>query len=129
MAIFEHIEGLVASKWGILQSAIALIKLEARLAGLSVYPLLLNICLIFIVVTTLWLSAMLLLGCFFAATFDNYVISISLIIVLNLSLFFLLLRYLSFNLKKMSFEKTREYFGTHEEKPHEPLEKASDSPN
>lgn len=129
MAFFEHIEGLVSSKLGILHTALSMMKLEARLAGLSVFPLVLNVCFLLVVLVTIWLSAMLLLGYFTTVAFGNKLLGLLLVLFFNIVVFFLLLNYLTFNLKKMSFEKTRKYFSTHKEKQDASLEKATDSSN
>ena len=129
MAFFEHLEGLVSSKLGILHTAIAMVKLEARLAGLSIFPLLLNVCFLFVVLITLWFTAMLLLGYFAIVAFGNNLLGVLLVFLFNLAVFFVLLNYLSFNLRKMSFEKTRKYFSTQAETQNESLEKTTDGSN
>ncbi|CEG56977.1 hypothetical protein [Legionella fallonii] len=111
---FEHIEGLVNSKISVLKTLFSIFKLEARLAGLSVYPLLLNVCMLFVILITLWLSTMLVIG-YLAMLFLQTLLQATLFIILvNLILFFILLKYLTFNLSNMSFEKTRAYLSPKE---------------
>ena len=123
MNVFEHLEGFVSGKLSIIKTVVSLIQLETRLAGLSVYPLLLNLCMLFIVLMAVWLSTMLLLGYLFLFLFDNTFAAILFILFLNVVLLVLLLKYLMFNLKKMSFEKTRAYFSNKESSEHDKLEK------
>lgn len=105
--IFEEIEGLVSSKISTLKIIFSIFRLEARLAGLSVYPLVLNMCMLFVVLITLWLSTMFLIGYFAVLFFGTLLLAVFLIIFLNLGFLFGLLKYLTFNLNNMSFEKTR----------------------
>jgi hypothetical protein len=85
-----------------------------RLAGLSVYPLLVNLCGLLIVLMTVWSLGMILLGYWFFFVFGDVVWSVVLLLLINMGLLFSLLYYLLFNLKKMSFEKTRHYFSKKE---------------
>jgi len=108
MKPLDALEGLVSSKLEIFNSVLSLMKLEARLAGLSVLPLLLNLVLLIVALATVWLSAMLLLG-YGLASMLNSIAAISFILVLNMVLLGLLIHYLTFNLNSMSFKKTRTY--------------------
>jgi len=114
MKILEEIEGLVSSKICVIKTIISIIKLETRLAGLSIYPLLLNICMLLVVLIAMWGSTMLLLGYLVIFVSDSNLLAIISILLLNSGLFLGLLKYLMFNLKKMSFEKTREYIAKRE---------------
>lgn len=110
MDIFESIKGLVSGKSSVIKTLLVMIKLEARLAGDSILPFLLNVCMIFGVLITLWLLTMLLLGYVLMLAFDNKLYPLLIIWVLNIAVFVGLLKYLQFNLGNMSFEKTRNYF-------------------
>ncbi len=123
---FEHLEGLVSGKLSIIKMVVDIAKLEARLAGLSIYPLLLTLCLLLIVLMSTWLAAMLLVGYGIKLALHNSIWAISSVLLINMSVLILLLNYLLFNLKKMSFEKTRAYFSEKESDHHEKLEKTSD---
>ncbi len=109
MKIIEEIAGLVSGKLDVFKTIVSIIRLETRLAGLSVYPLLLNVCMLLIVLMAMWLSTLLLVGYLALLTFDSTIAAIIFILLLNGGLFLGLLKYLTFNLKKMSFEKTRKY--------------------
>lgn len=126
MKVLDEIEGLVSSKLDIIKSFFTMFKLEARLAKLSVFPLIFNICLLFIILFTLWLSIMISIG-YFVLVNMNFIWGITAVLLINLGLLIGSLKYLSFNLNNMSFVKTREYFSTTESPNHDKLEKASNS--
>jgi hypothetical protein len=105
--IFEEVEGFVSNKLSSIKTTFSIFKLEARLAGLSVFPLLLNMCMLFVVLITLWLSTMTLIGYFCALFGGTFLSAVFLIFILNLGLFFGLIKYLTYNLDNMSFKKTR----------------------
>lgn len=125
MKILEHIEGLVSGKLAIVKMVMQMVKLEARLAGLSVYPLLINLCMLLIVLMTTWLAATVLMGYGLLLAFERPVVAILSVLVLNIVLLGVLLNYLSFNLRKMSFEKTREFFSNTAGNEHDKLEKTA----
>lgn len=128
MEALKQLEALVAAKISVIKTAWSLMRLEAKLAGLSVFPLLLNICMLFVVLITLWLTAMFLVGYLAFWASNRFLLSISLVLLLNIGFLLGLLKYLSFNLKCMSFPKTREYF-SEKSVEHEQLEKADTSTN
>ncbi|WP_454781901.1 hypothetical protein [Legionella sp. WA2022007384] len=136
MEVLKQLEGLIAAKISVFKTVCSLIRLEARLAGLSLFPLLLNICMLFVVLITAWLTAMfltgylvfLVLGYWELLIPHRFLVSISLVFLLNGGLLLGLLKYLSFNLNSMSFPKTREFF-SQKSVEHEKLEKADNSAN
>lgn len=107
MNFIQHIEGFVVNKISSIKDIYSLFKMEARLAGLSVFPLLLNLCMLFVVLLTVWFSTMLLIGFFTFYLLDAWLWSLLIILSLNLCLLLGLIKYLNYNLKNMSFEKTR----------------------
>ncbi|KTD74207.1 hypothetical protein Ltuc_2054 [Legionella tucsonensis] len=136
MEALKQLEALIAAKISVIKTVCSLIRLEARLAGLSVFPLLLNICLLLVVLFTVWLSVMFLIG-YFAYLASGYfvhlvpnrlLLSILFVLLLNVGFLLGLLKYLSFNIKSMSFQKTREFF-SQESVEHEKLEEADHSTN
>lgn len=128
MKILDHIEGLASSYMGVTKTVLSIIKLETRLAGLTIYPLILNICMLLIVLMTVWVSIMALIGYFMALAFGSTLIAISSILSINIVLLVILLFYLKYNLKNMSFEKTRAYFSAMGKNEHDKLTQTSDSP-
>jgi hypothetical protein len=109
MSFLHEIESLVSAQYHVVKTAISLLKLETRLAGLSIFPLLLNLCLLLIGIMGTWTSAMLAVGYILYGFIPNLLFCILSVLFLNLGIVLGLLRYLSFNLNNMSFEKTRQF--------------------
>lgn len=110
MSIIEQIAGLVSGKIDIAKSVAKIIKLETKLAALSVYPLILNLCVMLIVLMSLWLSSMVLVGYCLNYVLHNTFLALGIVVLINIGLLTILHQVLLLNLRKMSFEKTREYF-------------------
>jgi hypothetical protein len=110
MEALKQVEGLIAAKLSLFKSVLSLIRLEARLAGLSVFPLLLSICMILIVLMTFWLLTSLLIGYGFFYIVNNYLFTLFLLLLLNLVVLLTLAKLLTVHIKNMSFAKTRSYF-------------------
>lgn len=108
MKWLEEAEGLVSSKITIVQALMRVITLETKLAGLSIFPLLLTVCLLLVVLMSLWFTSMLLLGYFIAISLHSLMLTLMALVVLNGLFLGLVVNSLASNLKKMSFEKTRE---------------------
>jgi predicted membrane protein len=126
MKLLEETEGYVSDKLGVIKKLLSLMKMEAQLAGLSVYPLLVNLCALFIVFITVWFLAMFLIGYGISLVLGNLVWAVFCVFLLNLACLLGLLKYLAFNLRNMSFAKTRNYFTQKESKDYEHLEKTID---
>lgn len=114
MSFFLEIENLVSAKLEVVKTAVSIFKLETKLAGLSIYPLLLNLCCLLIGLMGIWTSSMLAIGYILELWVHNLLLCILAVLLLNTFLVFGLLKYLSFNLKNMSFEKTRQYLAKKE---------------
>jgi len=110
MKLLDDLDGLVSNEVEVIKTIFSIFKLEARLAGLSVMPLLLNILLLFIGLFSFLGTTMVLVGYTINYFLNSPIISISLVLLLNILLMGALVWYLMFNLKKMSFEKTRKFF-------------------
>ncbi|KTD54290.1 hypothetical protein Lsai_3112 [Legionella sainthelensi] len=128
MEVFKQLEALIAAKISVIRTALCIFRLEARLAGLSVFPLLLNICMLLVICITVWLTAMFLLGYFVALSSKSLILALFLILLLNIGLLLGLTKYLSYNLNNMSFPKTREYF-SQQSTEHEKLKKTDHCTN
>ena len=113
MSVFKEIEGLIANQVLVIKACLSTTKLEAKLAGLSVFPLLVNVCLLLVGVMSTWLTAQAFIGYTLMQTFDSITVAFVGTFALNLLAVVLLLFYLRFNLKKMSFEKTRAYLASY----------------
>ncbi len=129
MKIIEELDGYISSQINSIRAVMSLIKLEAKLAGLSVFPLLLNLCMLSVVLISFWFSLMALLGYFIFVELQSLWISLTTITLFNFILLIILFKYLTFNLKSMSFEKTRLYFNSQKSNEHEKLEKRTDCSN
>jgi hypothetical protein len=127
MKFIDEVEGYVSGQFNLIKNFVSLIKLEARLAGLTIVPLIVNVMMICIIIITLWLSFMTLLGYLIIVTLNNYWLAIGSIVLVNLLMLGGLIKYLTYNLKAMSFEKTRNYLSHKESPTHEPLKKPVDS--
>jgi hypothetical protein len=114
MNAVEEASGLISNKIGEIKTLFAIAKLEAKLAGLSVFPILINLSMVFVVLLTLWLTAMLSMGYFIMWLSNNLIVTLSSILIINFILLSLLLKYLLVNLRNMSFKKTRHYLGQHQ---------------
>lgn len=114
MSFFLEIENLVSAKLEAVKTAVSIFQLETRLASLSVYPLLLNLCCLLIGLMGIWTSSMLAIGYILELWMHNLLLCILAVLLLNMFIVFGLLKYLSFNLKNMSFEKTRQYLANKE---------------
>lgn len=119
MKILEEIISLVSDKISVFKSVGSIIKLETRLAGLSIVPFLLSIIVLLISVMGLWLVAAVLMGYGIFQLSDSILIAIVSVLVLNIAACLGLVKYLVFNIKNMSFEKTREYLFHRENGDHE----------
>ncbi len=111
MQVFNALEGLVSNKLEEVKLFISMVTLEARLAGLSIFPLIATVCLFFVVLMAAWLATMCMLGYAVMLACGNVIIAIACTLLFNMMVLYLLFIYLQFNLKKMSFEKTRQYLG------------------
>ncbi len=129
MEAFKQVEHFVSARLAVIKTLFTLVQLEARLAALSVFPLLVNLCLLFIVLITLWLSTFVLVG--YGTFLATHNIPLSLVVPFLINLLFLLglTKYLLFNLKSMSFEKTRLYFSQNKSIDDEPCKKKTNSSN
>lgn len=125
MEALKHVETLVSAKLSVIKTVFTLVQLEARLAGLSVFPLLLNLCMLFVVLITFWLLTSLLIGYGILVASNNMLLSLVLVFLLNLGMLLGLAKYLAFNIKNMSFEKTRAYFSQNKSLDDEPFEKTA----
>ncbi len=110
MRIFDELFGLVSSKVNIFKTLMVLLKLEARLAGMSVFPLLVNICLLFVIFISTWILTIILIGFGIYQFYPNAWVALGSVFGFNLIVLGILVKYLLFNLKKMTFEKTRKFW-------------------
>lgn len=109
MHLLHEIEGYFSHRLAALQSFYTLIKLESKLAVLSLLPALISVVCLVVVLPSLWLSISVLLAYgifYYSGQLWIAIVSVSL---LNLVLCMGLIKFLLYNFKNMSFERTREY--------------------
>lgn len=108
MKAVEAIEGIVTSNISKIKTIIAIVKLETQLAGLSIIPLVLNLFMLSAVCISTWGLVNLLAGVLLVKVLGHqWVLIIGLLSVINVGVCLILIKYLAFNLKGISFEKTR----------------------
>lgn len=107
MEFLRHLESLLSNKLGIAKDLFKLFKLEARLAGMSVFPLLLSLSLVIAFVLTLWLTFMLLIGDLILILTQKPLLAIASLLVMNLILTLFFVRILKQRLEQISFARTR----------------------
>jgi len=129
MEALKQVEHLVSAKLAVIKTLLELVRLEVRLAGLSVFPLLLSLCLVLVVLMTAWLSLSLLMGYGILMAFHNILLSLGGVFLINLGIVLYLFKSLAFNLKNMSFEKSRSYFSQNASIDYEQLEKTVNRSN
>lgn len=111
MNALEEVVGLVEGKIDRFKTLWTIFKLETRLAGISIVPLILNVCLLMVLSMGMWVSMVSLCGYVIWSVTHHLFLTLTLIMVLQLFLSLFLVKWLSFNVRKMSFEKTRAYLG------------------
>lgn len=129
MTILEQLEGLVSAKIGVFKSIFSLIKLETRLAGLSIFPLLLTLGMLLIVLFGVWTTSMCALGIGIYNLVHHLLLSVGLVLLVNVVMLLGLLKYLQFTLKNLSFAKTRAYFSQKEGADYEQLQSTTNGAN
>lgn len=106
----EHVEGIIVSKVSLLKDFYALIKLEARLAGMNVIPLMICCALMFALITGFGLTLISLTGYILFLLTDNLMIVMSLLLLIMIIGMFFVARVALGCIRQMSFERTRECF-------------------
>lgn len=114
MGLKDDLEGFVSTKLSIIKTILSIVKIETRLAGLSVFPLIVSLCLLLIVISTTWLLTISLLGYWISLHSGSVFLAFLVLILLHAIIFLGLVKYLIFNIKNMSFEKTRAIFSNKE---------------
>lgn len=109
MKIFDELTGLVSSALGELKTAYTIMKLESRLAAQSIFPLMLGVCLALFLLFSLWVSTLILIGYGIFLLLNHIFYSLSIVFIMNLVFLLVAVKIIQFNLRCMSFEKTRHY--------------------
>ncbi|CDZ78317.1 hypothetical protein BN59_02627 [Legionella massiliensis] len=116
MKFLEHFEGIFSNKYALARDLFKLFKLEAKLAGLNLHPLLIDFSLLIAFAITLWFTVMLLAGDLVYIVTKNPLIAILVILFVNLIAFLILARDLKHRLQQMSFARTRDCIRIHQER-------------
>lgn len=114
MRFLDELEGLVSSKVGAISSLLSMIKLEARLAGISIFPFIITIFMLFIVLLSTWLITMVAVG-YGVMLFYNTIIALLCVLIINVLILGILSKYAIYNLNNLSFQNTRRYFSKEQE--------------
>ncbi|WP_133131215.1 hypothetical protein [Legionella yabuuchiae] len=126
MKPIDELIGLVSSKYEAVKTLLTIIKLETKLAGLSVFPLVINLGILIAIALTAWFTAMILVGYGFYVLFNHFFIAILGVSILNLIFLGLSIKYLLYTLKNMSFERTRRLLSQQKGNSDDDNEKRSD---
>ncbi len=124
MKFIEHFRGLFANKTEYAKGMYALFKLEAKLAGLNIVPLLVGIVLLLVLGITIWLTLMFLLGYLLIILTKQPATAIIIVLLVNSGLAFYIIRDIKRRLLQMSFARTRDCLRTPEKDEYESEEKA-----
>ncbi|MCE3046102.1 hypothetical protein [Legionella sp. 16cNR16C] len=120
--LFESITGLVSSKLESYKLLAKVFQLETRLAAMGVLPLIIHTVMFLIISMTLWLLVMSLVAYGLFYLLGSIALALLLVVVINLGIMYTIYRLALSNIRKMSFEKTREYFSHHPEDIHDEAE-------
>lgn len=107
MEFINHLEGLISDKLTIVKDLWTLFKLEARLAGLTIFPLLIVLGMLISMIFTLVITSMLLIGLLITKYTGEPLFAVGYILVANLFILLYLLLNLKKRLRQMSFAKIR----------------------
>lgn len=109
MKVIEELEGLVSSKLEIFKSIFSLVKLEARLAGISAAHIVAGVLLLFIILITTWLMVMALLGYGIFCLYPSPALALAVTLLINLGIIGVLIKHMMNCAKTISFEKSRRF--------------------
>lgn len=101
-----HLEGLIGSKVAMAKDGLALLKLEAKLAGLNIMPLLINLALFVALFFSTWLMFMILIGYGITLLLDP-IRAFFITFFLNICVLGFVLKKIFSCINQMSFQKTR----------------------
>ncbi len=103
----EHIEGYFSSKKAIASDFFTLIKLEAKLAGLSLYPLVVNGFILLTLLMSFWFMVLTASGYLLTLWVGNFLMALSILLAANFILVLGIMQRIHSCFKQLSFEKTR----------------------
>lgn len=110
MEIITPIQQIILARFKVARLFLSLFHLEAKLAILSIYPLLLVFSISFALLIVGWLLIMMLIILLSLNQFNSAIPGTVIAILLNWILLAFFYRKLILNVEKLSFQKTRKYF-------------------
>ena len=79
MKLLKELDSYISSQFSSIKALLSLFKLEAKLAGLTVFPLLINLCMLFVILISFWLSIMAFFIYFIFIQLHDFLIAFSII--------------------------------------------------
>lgn len=125
MNLLKAFEGLLFTRVSIFKSVCKLANLEIQLARLSIYPLIIWICLLIPVLSTLWLTILLGAGYGLQLLFKDLWITVSVLCLTQLGLILIIVGSIKKHLNRMKLSHTRDYLNSHSLKVHNEFSKKS----
>jgi hypothetical protein len=107
MKFSEHLEGFISDRIVIAKGIFTLFKLEARLARLNIYPLILSLGVLALLIVSLWLTIITLVAYLMVLFTKQPLMAIAAVLVLNVGLLVYIIKNITLRLQQMSFKKTR----------------------
>ena len=129
MSVLKTLEELVISQFQIVKTIATLFKLEARLAKISIAPLIITTCLMLIILSCVWMIFMALVGVAVYTAIHNVLFALLIVLICNILALCLLCMMIRHNINSMGFEKTRAYFTQLKEPSQHDIQKGSSGGN
>ncbi|WP_028387877.1 hypothetical protein [Legionella fairfieldensis] len=107
MKLIEELEGFFSSRIAIIKDFYVLAKLEASLAGQSIYPLILYLSVLMPLICAIWLTLMLTLGVVLFPFLESMVLILLIVLSLNVCFLIVIIQKIKKLLKEISFSRTR----------------------
>lgn len=109
MSLIQEMKGVVMNLLGVINACLSVTTLEAKLAAYSVLPLLATVFFLFICILSSWLTIMAVVAYGLMQILHSVWLVLAGMIGLHGIALIILACCLRYNLKQMSFEKTRTY--------------------
>lgn len=107
MKLADHFGGLISNRLAITKNIFTLLKLEAKLAGASIGPLLFSGCILLVLLLSLWITVLALLGYLLFLALGNFLPVLGFVLLLNAIFTVIAFRALRIRAQRISFAKTR----------------------
>lgn len=107
MEFFDHLEGLITSRVALAKDFFELLRLEASLAGITIYPLLICFAALITLTISFGLAFMVFIGYLIFVLTEQPLVAFATVLLLNLVMILFVLWSILRYLQQMSFAKTR----------------------